>query len=91
MRNKLFVLKSIKNANYSPSFQVCLETIIIFLNTLNGEIQQLPGCVSQGDILTRAEKHFEELKDSFLPLPSWYQDELNKQWKSGELIFQGKG
>ena len=45
----------------------------------------------QGDILTRAEKHFEELKDSFLPLPSWYQDELNKQWKSGELIFQGKG
>ena len=45
----------------------------------------------QGDILTRAEKHFKELKDSFLSLPSWYQDGLNKQWKSGELILQGKG
>ena len=45
----------------------------------------------QGDILTRAEKHFEELKDSSLPLPIWYQDRLNKQWKSGKLILQGKG
>ena len=45
----------------------------------------------QGDILTQAEKHFEELKDSSLPLPIWYQDRLNKQWKSGKLILQGKG
>ena len=47
--------------------------------------------VPQGDILTRAEKHFKELKDSSSPLPIWYQDRLNKQWKSGKLILQGKG
>ena len=45
----------------------------------------------QGDILTRAEKHFEELKDTSLPLPIWYQDGLTNQWKSGKLILQGKG
>ena len=45
----------------------------------------------QGDILTRAEKHFEELKDSSFPLPIWYQDGLNKQWKPGKLVLQGKG
>ena len=41
--------------------------------------------------MTRAEKHFEELKDTSLPLPIWYQDGFNKQWKSGKLILQGKG
>ena len=45
----------------------------------------------QGDILRRAEKHFEEFKDTSLPLPIWYQDGLTKQWKSGKLILQGKG
>ena len=39
----------------------------------------------QGDILTRAEKYFQELKDSSS------LDRLNKQWKSGKLILQGKG
>ena len=38
----------------------------------------------QGDILTRAEKHFKELKDISLPLSIWYQDGFNKQWKSGK-------
>ena len=38
-----------------------------------------------------AEKHFEALKDTSLPLPIWYQDGLTKQWKSGKLILQGKG
>ena len=42
----------------------------------------------QGNILTRAERHFEELKDTSLPLPIWYQDGFNKQWKSGKLILQ---
>ena len=41
--------------------------------------------------MTKAEKHFEELKDTSLPLPIWYQDGLTKQWKSGKLILQGKG
>ena len=41
--------------------------------------------------MTRPEKHFEELKDSSLPLHIWYQDRLNKKWKSGKLILQGKG
>ena len=51
--------------------------VLIFLN--------LP----QGNILTRAERHFEELKkDTSLPLPIWYQDGFNKQWKSGKLILQ---
>ena len=31
----------------------------------------------QGDILTKAEKHFETLKDTCLPLPIWYQDGFN--------------
>ena len=39
----------------------------------------------------KAEKHFEALKDTSLPLPIWYQDRLTKQWKSGKLILQGKG
>ena len=41
--------------------------------------------------MTRAEKHFEELKDTSLPLPIWYEDGLTKQWKSGKLILQEKG
>ena len=41
--------------------------------------------------MTRAEKHFNELKDASLPLAIWYQDGLTKQWKSGKLILQGKG
>ena len=45
----------------------------------------------QGDILTKAEKHFETLKDTSLPLPIWYQDGLTNQWKSRKLILQGKG
>ena len=45
----------------------------------------------QGDILTKAEKHFETLKDTSLPLPIWYQDRLTNQWKSRKLILQGKG
>ena len=40
--------------------------------------------------MTQAEKHFEELKDSSLPLPIWYQDGLTNQWKSGKLILQGR-
>ena len=40
--------------------------------------------------MTRAEKHFKELKDTSLPLPIWYQDGLTKQWKSGKLILQVK-
>ena len=47
--------------------------------------------LSQGDILTTAEKHFETLKDTYLPLPIWYQDGLTNQWKSKKLILQGKG
>ena len=38
---------------------------------------------AQGDILTRAEKHFEELKDTSLPLPNWYQDESRKNGNRG--------
>ena len=34
--------------------------------------------------MTTAEKHFETLKDTCLPLPIWYQDGLTKQWKSGK-------
>ena len=59
-----------------------VNTALFVLNFLN-----LP----HGDILTKAEKHFEELKDTSLPLPIWYQDGLTKNWKSGKLILQGKG
>ena len=59
-----------------------VNTALFVLNFLN-----LP----QGDILMRTERNFEELKDTSLPLPIWYQDRLTKQWKLGKLIFQGKG
>ena len=45
----------------------------------------------QGAILTRAERHFEKLKDTPLLLPICYQDGLTKQCKSEKLILQGKG
>ena len=41
--------------------------------------------------MTKAEKHFEILKDTSLPLPIWHQDGLTNQWKSRKLILQGKG
>ena len=41
--------------------------------------------------MTKAEKHFETLKDTSFPLPIWYQDGLTNQWKSRKLILQGKG
>ena len=59
-----------------------VNTALFVLNFFN-----LP----QGDILTKAEKHFKTLKDTSLPLPIWYQDGLTNQWKSRKLILQGKG
>ena len=47
-----------------------VNTALFVLNFLN---------LKQGDILTRTEKYFEELKDTSLPLPIWYQDGLTKQ------------
>ena len=41
--------------------------------------------------MTKAEKDFETLKDTSLPLPIWYQDGLTNQWKSRKLNLQGKG
>ena len=41
--------------------------------------------------MTKAEKHFETLKDTSLLLPIWYQDRLTNQWKAKKLILQGKG
>ena len=41
--------------------------------------------------MTKAEKHFKELKDTSLPLPIWYHNRLTKQWKSGKVILHGKG
>ena len=59
-----------------------VNTALFVLNFLN-----LP----QGGILTRAEKPFEELKDTSLPLPIWYPDGLTKQWKSGKLSYRERG
>ena len=55
-----------------------VNTALFVLNFLN---------VPQGDILTKAEKHLETLKDTSLPLPMWYQDGLTNQWKSKKLIL----
>ena len=41
--------------------------------------------------MTKAENHFEALKDTSFPLPIWYQDGLTNQWESKKLILQGKG
>ena len=50
------------------AFSITVVNIALFiLNFLN---------LLQGDILTKAEKHFETLKDTSLPLPIWYQDRL---------------
>ena len=59
-----------------------INTALFVLNFLNPP---------QGNILTRTEIHFEELKDTFLPLPIWYQDGFNYQQKSGKSILKGKG
>ena len=71
-------------SSLSLSFlSITIVNITLFvLNFLN-----LP----RGNILTKAEKHFETLKDTSLPLPIWYQDGLTNRWKSKKLIFQGKG
>ena len=71
-------------SSLSLSFlSITIVNIALFvLNFLN-----LP----QGNILTKAEKHYETLKDTSLPLPMWYQDGLTNQWESRKLIFQGKG
>ena len=55
-----------------------VNTALFVLNFLN---------VPQGDILTKAEKHLETLKDTSLPLSMWYQDGLTNQWKSKKLIL----
>ena len=55
-----------------------IQLYLIFLN------------VPQRDILTKAEKHLETLKDTSLPLPIWYQDGLTNQWKS-KTNLTGKG
>ena len=71
-------------SSLSLSFlSITIVNIALFvLNFLN---------VPQGGILTKAEKYFETLKDTYLPLPIWYQDGLTNQWKSKKLILQGKG
>ena len=71
-------------SSLSLSFlSITLVNIALFiLNFLN---------LLQGDILTKAEKHFETLKDTSPPLPIWYQDGLTNLWKSKKLILQGKG
>ena len=53
---------------------IIVSTALFALNFFN-----LP----QGDILTKTEKRLETLKDTFLPLPIWYQDGLTtiKSWK----------
>ena len=53
---------------------IIVSTALFALNFFN-----LP----QGDILTKTEKRLETLKDTFLPLPIWYQDRLTtiKSWK----------
>ena len=82
-------LSSLSRANFTRSQHYILCNPITIVNTALFVLNFLN--LSQGDILTRAEKHFEELKDTSLPLPIWYQDGLTKQWKSGKLILQGKG
>ena len=41
--------------------------------------------------MTRAERHFEELKDTSLPLPIWYQDGFNKKIEIWEINLTEKG
>ena len=71
-------------SSLSLSFlSITIVNIALFvLNFLN-----LP----QGNILTKAEKHYETLKDTSFPLTIWYQDGLTNQKKSKKLILQGKG
>ena len=68
------------NIFFNPT--TIVNTALFVLNFLN-----LP----QADILIKAEKDFEALKDTSFPLPIWYQDGLTQQWESGKLLLQGKG
>ena len=82
-------LSSLSRANFTRSQHYILCNPITIVNTALFVLNFLN--LSQGDILTRAEKHFEELKDTSLPLPIWYQDGLTKQWKSGKLSYRERG
>ena len=68
------------NIFFSPT--TIVNTALFVFNFLN-----LP----HADILIKAEKDFEALKDTSFPLPICYQDGLTQQWESGKLILQGKG
>ena len=68
------LLSSLSKADFTR-FQhikliIIVNTALFVLNFLN-----LP----QGNILARAERHFEELKDTSLPMPIWDQNMFNKQ------------
>ena len=82
-------LSSLSRANFTRSQHYILCTSIIIVNTALFVLNFLN--LPQGDILTQAEKQFEELKATSLSLPISYQDGLTKEWKSGKLILQGKG
>ena len=82
-------LSSLSRANFTRSQHYILCNSIIIVNTALFVLNFLN--LPQGDILTQAEKQFEELKATSLSLPISYQDGLTKEWKSGKLILQGKG
>ena len=82
------LLSSLSKADSTRFLHKMFSKPITIVNTTSYVLNFLN--LPQGDILTRAEKHFEEWKDTSLPLPIWYQDGFNKQWKSGKLILQGK-
>ena len=82
-------LSSLSRANFTRSQHYILSNPITIVNTALFVLNFLN--LPQGGILTRAEKPFEELKDTSLPLPIWYPDGLTKQWKSGKLSYRERG
>ena len=71
------LLSSLSKADFTRFQHKIFSKLIVIVNTALFVLNFLN--LPQGNILTRAERHFEKLKDTSLPLPIWDQDGFNKQ------------
>ena len=71
------LLSSLSKADFTRVQHKIFSKPITIVNTALFVLNFLS--LTQGNILTRAERHFEELKNTSLSLPIWYQDGFSNQ------------
>ena len=71
------LLSSLSKADFTRFQHKIFSKLIVIVNTALFVLNFLN--LPQGNILTRAESHFEKLQDISLPLPICYQDRFNNQ------------